>query len=251
MNHFWPTHRPFDDVRMGLDLPQEEEIALANLQEISFYNFLYFPADFDRFYRDELLMENANPKLLSRWEKAYIKLIKKSLINTRGVQFISKNPSNMVRIRHLLRMFPDARFINIYRDPYKTIESYYQFFQLVLPAVQVQRSEFARDRAKFIGIFSDMTRRYMNDKALIPDGRLVELRFEDFRKDPIAHLEAIYRKFDLPGFDEALPHFRQQLNETSEFRQGTYAISTETLDWVNNHASDIVENLGYPPRTVG
>jgi hypothetical protein len=248
MNQFWPTHRPFDDVRMGLDLPQEEEIALANLQEISFYNFLYFPADFNRFYHDELLMENVSPVLMTRWEKAYMKLIKKSLINTGGEQFISKNPSNMVRIKHLLRMFPDARFIYIYRDPYKTVESYYQFFQLVLPAVQVQRSQFDRDREKFIGIFSDMNRRYMREKEIIPPGRLIELRFEDFRKDPETYLKQIYETFNLPGFDQALPHIRRQLSETSEFRQGTYDISPETLNWVNKHAADMVEDLGYPIR---
>ena len=245
IGQFWPTHRPFDDVRMGLDLPQEEEIALANLQEISFYNFLYFPKDFEKFYDKQLSLRNQNKDLTRAWKKSYVTLIKKSMLNTKGERFISKNPSNMARISHLLEMFPDAKFIFIYRDPYKTVESFYRFFGEVLPPIQVQQAgdEFGLERQ--FRLYNDMIRRYFRDRNLIPEGNLVELRFEEFRKDPLSGLKQVYSSLNLPGYAEAEPFFQEYLKDVSDFQHKPYSIHPETIEMINAHASDILQRLGY------
>lgn len=248
IGQFWPTHRPFDDVKMGLDLPQEEEIALASLQEISFYNFLYFPEDYDKFYQKELFMKDLPAEKLYKWKKEYVKLIRKSILNTGGKQFVSKSPSNMARIKVLLEMFPGARFIYIYRDPYKTVESFYRFFQEVLPVVQIQKTNEELTREKFIHLYSDLNRSYYDHKALIPPQHLLEIKFEDFRSDPLKYLGEIYERFELVGFEDALPLFRKQLDEVSDFRQTSYEISPQSVAWVNKYAADMVDKLGYSRR---
>jgi hypothetical protein len=243
---FWPTHRPFDDVKMGMDLPQEEEIALANLQQVSFYNFLYFPKDFERFYDKELFMKDLDETVVARWKKQYIKMIRKASLNTKGDRFISKSPSNMARIEKILEVFPDARFIFIYRDPYKSVESFYRFFHEVLPAVQVQQAHEELSRKRVARIYTDMINRYFVEKQKIPENNLIEIRYEDFKNDIPGNLALIYKKFEIGDFEVSRPEIEKYLESQKEFKQTRYDIEPETIQWVNEYAGDIVEKLNYP-----
>jgi hypothetical protein len=245
---FWPTHRPFDDVKMGMDLPQEEEIALANVQDISFYNFLCFPKDFEKFYDKELFMKGLDDEMVTRWKSEYVKMISKAIINIKGDRFISKSPSNMVRIRQILEIFPNARFIFLYRDPYKTVESFYRFFHEVMPTIQVQNSNGDLTRKRLTGVYADMVRQYYADKDKIPGQNLLEIKFEDFNKNPIEFLKQIFDQFNIPGFENARQHFENYLDEMSGYKQNRYEISPETIQWVNEYAGDIIDKLGYPKR---
>jgi hypothetical protein len=246
---FWPTHRPFDGVKMGMDLPQEEEIALENLQEISFYNFLCFPKDFERFYEKELFIRNTDQKLVNTWKSAYINMIKKSFINVKGDWFISKSPSNMARIELILEMFPDAKFIFLYRDPYKTVESFYRFFHEVLPAIQLQDASDVLSRERMTRVYTDMIRKYEEDKHKIPPGHLVEVRFEEFNQDPIEGLRRIFDQLNIEGFREGLPIYKAYMEEISGFTQNKYEVPEDTIRSVNEYAGDIVTLLGYEKRS--
>ncbi len=247
---FWPTHRPFDEMKLGLDFPQEEEIAMANLLDVSFYNFLYFPKDFEKFYEKELFMRNLPPAKIEAWKSEYQKMIKKAMINLGGNRFISKSPSNMARIRLILEMFPDAKFIFIYRDPYKSVESFYRFFHEVLVAVQVQESGNILSRTRLTRLYADMIRQYQVEKHLIPPENLIEIRFEEFSKNPLDGLKEIFTKFSLHSYPEAEPFFKSYLDEVSEFRQTSYEISDETIQGINENAGDLVEDYGYQRRAV-
>jgi hypothetical protein len=248
IGQFWPTHRPFDGVKMGMDLPQEEEIALQNLQEISFYNFLCFPQDFERFYQKELFIRNQDDRLVNIWKTAYKNMIKKAFVNVKGDWFISKSPSNMARIELILQMFPDARFIFLYRDPYKTVESFYRFFQEVIPAIQLQSAGNLLSRERLVLVYSDMIRKYLEDKNKIDPAKLIEIRFEDFSKEPLISLKRIFEHFSIEGFAEALPNFNGYIEEVSEFSRTNYELPDETIRLVNKYAGDIVDLLGYPRR---
>jgi len=245
---FWPTHRPFDDVKMGMDLPQEEEIAFANVQDVSFYNFLYFPKDFEKFYDKELFMKGLDVEHIDRWKSEYVKMIRKAMLNIKGDRFISKSPSNMVRIRQILELFPDARFIFLYRDPYKTVESFYRFFHEVLPTVQVQNSNGNLTRKRLTFVYADMVKQYYADKDKIPQKNLMEIKFEDFSKNAVEGLKQIFDQFDIPGFENSRQLFENYMDEISDFKQTSYEITPETIQWVNEYAGDILNKLGYPKR---
>lgn len=245
---FWPTHRPFDDVKMGMDLPQEEEIALNNVQDVSFYNFLCFPKDFERFYKNELFMKDLDHKLIARWKSEYIKMIRKAVLNKKGDRFISKSPSNMARIGQILEMFPDARFIFLYRDPYKTSESFYRFFHEVMPVIQVQEANLELTRDRLTRVYADMVREYYQNKSKIPPQNLMEIKFEVFSKNTMEGLRKIFEQFGIPGFEESRQYFENYLDEISNFTANKYEITGETIRCVNQLAGDIVDILDYPRR---
>ena len=73
-----------------------------------------------------------------------------------------------------------------------------------------------------LDMFARLTEDYEEDKHLIPKDRLVELRYEDFVKDPIASMRDLYKRLDIPGFDGAEAPMRAFLAERSEHKVSRY-----------------------------
>ena len=194
-------------------------------------------------------MRNLDEKLVNKWKAEYRQMIKKACINVKGNWFISKSPSNMARIGMLHDMFPDAKFIFLYRDPYKTVESFFRFFHEVLPAIQLQDENGMLSRERLTRVYADMVRQYRDEKHIIPEENLMEIKFEEFSKDPLKALKGIFTRFGIPGLEEAMPHFKHYLEDVSQFRQTKYEVTGETIHYVNDFAGDIVDWLGYPKRT--
>ena len=136
-----PKKRPFDSYPMDMDFPQEEEFGLMSLQPKSIYKIFYFPKDYNDIYETDLYFERLSDESRKCWEKEYLNLIDRAMINTGGERYLSKNPCNIFRIRTLISLFPDARFIFIYRNPYTVVESVYRFVNAILPGSELQHLE--------------------------------------------------------------------------------------------------------------
>jgi hypothetical protein len=243
--YMMPDKRPVDGVRMGLDFPQEEEIALANMHQQSFYHFYFFPRDFESICEKGLFFSGCDDVVMVKWKSAYLYLIKKAMLNTKGSRLISKSPSNMVRIQWLLDMFPDAKFIFIYRNPYNTIESTSRFFNAIMPALQLQYVEKHVIAGNIIRLYNECMKKYDRDKVKIPPNQLIEIRYEDLEKDKLAWLDTIYHRLEIPGFDDELPAFRSYLEEVDSYKQNTLDLSQETIQLVNEHLQPYIDRWGY------
>ena len=138
INFFVPVRRPYDNVSMDMDFPQEEDFGMMNIQPSTIYKFFLFPTEFDKIISNELFTGDLSPEAISLWKEAYHEMIAKAVFNTGGTRYIGKNPCHLGRIPLLLEMFPDAKFIFIHRHPYKVIESLYHFILSVFPGVQLQ-----------------------------------------------------------------------------------------------------------------
>jgi hypothetical protein len=71
---------------------------------------------------------------------------------------------------------------------------------------------------------------YQRLKSIIPSRNLIEIKFDDYEKDPIKFLGNLYRQFDLSGFEKAKPAFTEYINSLSGYRKNKYLISQELLD---------------------
>jgi hypothetical protein len=101
INHLVPALRPYDNVSMDMDFPQEEDFGLMNIQPSTIYKFFLFPAEFDQIIDRELFTGNLSPHLIAQWQEAYRGMIAKAVFNTGGSRYIGKN------LCHLTRIFPD------------------------------------------------------------------------------------------------------------------------------------------------
>jgi hypothetical protein len=224
---FLPENRPGDNLKLDFSYPQEEEIALGNLQPISFYHFFYFPRDIQDFIHESLFFENISESQRIKWKEAYIGLMNKALINTNGKQFISKNPPNTFRIKILLEMFPDAKFIYMYRDVYETIYSFIRFMEGILMGVKLQEYDAFENKIQFIKLYKLMQETYARDKILIPEGQLVEVDYARFIMHKKEELLRIYEKLQLKGLNKTMPLIDTHLSGINNYKQSNHQIDSE------------------------
>lgn len=243
-NFIGPSKRPFDNVSMDMDFPQEEEFGLMNLQQHSIYKFFLFPADFDQIIKQEVFTENLPVQELETWKQHYKVLVAKAVMNTGGSQFISKNPSNITRVNILKELYPGARFIFIYRNPYKVVESLYRFTMGVFPGVQLQNVPSSFGRKHAARLYEQYMRHYLKRRPHFAKSELIEIKMEDFVKDIKGHLRHVYNHFSLGDFNSNEKRIEDFLIKNQAQNNG-YKIHQESIDLVNQNFPDIVKTLGY------
>jgi len=228
MNQLWlkplmtpllPEARPGDNMKFDFDYPQEEEIALGNMQPYSFYNFFYFPDDTEKIINESLLFKNLTDDDLKKWKREYLRLIKTAMVNTSGKCFVSKSPSNTFRIKILLEMFPGARFIYLQRNGYDTLTSFRNFVHEVDAGITLQDYDRGHLDREIIRLYKLLHEKYDEDKLLIPEGQLVEVDFQELENDKLKEVARIYKELGLKGFNEALPAMKKYLETISGYER--------------------------------
>jgi hypothetical protein len=245
-----PGNRPLDGTSWSMDSPQEEEFGMANLQSKSLYNFLLFPSDWDLILKEEFFTGNLSTGLLSEWEASYRAMVNKAMLISGGSRYISKNPCNLGRIDLLRSMFPGARFIFIYRDPYCVVESTYHFFLSIFPGVKLQNVKPGFSRKDIVDLYCNALRNYFKVRSSIPSGDLIEIRMEDFVRDQLGTVKMIYDKFGFDSFGEASPFVEKSIKFNGHFSGRKYDIPPETYDLVNEFAPDILAELHYEKKVL-
>jgi hypothetical protein len=240
-----PDRRPVDNVKLDMNWPQEEEMGLGNIQPVSFYNYFYFPHHIEEYTKKCLMFENVTDKETRRWEKAYKLLIKKALIISDGKRFISKNPPNNFRIPQILKMFPDAKFIYIYRNPYRSLSSFLPFMKQVMLGVGFQAVDDKIVDDLLLNLYKLALDKYQIDKQLIPQNNLIEIQYEQFKENPLGTVEDIYKKFQLEGFAEADPYFIKYINSQKHQKSGGHDLPGHLVQFVQNNLQEYMESKGY------
>lgn len=245
MSFLMPDKRPTDNMELAVDLPQEEEFALANMMPYTYYNFWFYPK-YQQVYADKyLLFNDIQEEELNVFEDTFKKLIKISLWNTRGQQFLSKNPPHTGRVKELVKMFPNAKFIYLIRNPFTVLESTRNFFTNTIQPLKLQDISNEELEQNIISIYSQLYHKYESDKFLIPKGNLIEVRFEDFEADALGKTKEIYETLNLPGFEDAEKAIRNYVGEKKGYRKNKYKYDERTVKLVEDNWSFALDQWGY------
>jgi hypothetical protein len=250
MNQWWirniaqfllPEKRPGGDMKFDFKLPQEEEIALGNMQHISFYNFFYYPNELDSSIEKSLYFKNISKEEFEQWKQNYLRLVKIALINTNGKTFVAKNPPNTFRVRLLLEMFPEAKFIYIHRNTYQTIFSFLKFINSVHEGIKYQDYNLKDHNIKLIGLYKKMLEQYQADKHLIPEENLIDIKFEDFEQNMLSEIDRVFKTLDLPGYEKAMPVIKEYYNEIQDYKRKRHKLPDDFISQVDDILGDLVE----------
>lgn len=240
-----PEHRPVDKVELDMNYPQEEEMALGNIQPLSFYNYFYFPDHTQEYIKRTLFFENVEKHEIERWEKAYKLLIKKAMILSSGGRFISKNPPNTFRIPQILNLFPDAKFVYIYRNPYRVLSSFILFMKQVMLGVGFQNIDEKQIDDQLLNLYLLALEKYEKDKVLIPGNNLIEIRYENFKENPLQTIENIYKTFDLNDYHAVEPTLKNYINSQKHQKSGGHPMPDHLTAFIRNNLRDYMESKGY------
>ena len=245
MSWLMPDKRPTDNMELAVDLPQEEEFALSNMMPYTYYNFWFLPKYMQEYCDKYLLFNDIPEEELKVFEDVFTKLIKISLWNTGGTQFLSKNPPHTGRVKELVKMFPNAKFIYLMRNPYTVFESTRSFFTNTIQPLRLQDITNEQIEANFIEVYRRLFYKYEEEKHLIPEGNLVEVKFEDFEKDAFAMTENIYGSLNLPGFKESKADIEKYLGKKKGYKKNQYKYEDRTVRLVEENWGMALKEWGY------
>ncbi len=245
-----PADRYIDRMKVTPEMPQEDEVGLAAMQDLSYYHGLYFPRHFAAEYRRGVFLDGVEQKTVRRWVQHCRFYNEKLLLATAGRAspgriLLIKNPVYTARVALLRTIWPDARFIHIVRNPYVVYRSTSRFYRSLLPKLALQ--PYALDSAEqaILEGYPRMMTQLAADTADLPPERFVTLRFEALESSPLEQLESIYRQLELPGFDTARPLFAAYLETVHDYRKGRHDFPPECIAKVDRHWSAEIRALGY------
>lgn len=245
MAFLMPDKRPTDNMELKVDLPQEEEFALSNMMPYSYYNFWFFPQRWMEYCDRYLLFNEISEPEREVFKETFLRLIKVSLRNTGGTQYLSKNPPHTGRVKTLVEMFPNAKFVYLKRNPYTVFESTRSFFSNTIKPLLLQPIPEAELVGNFVEVYKRLFYKFEEEKHLIPEGNLVEVKFEDFEKDAYALTEEIYGKLNLPGFEASKTEIARYLDKKKGYKKNKYKYEDETVKTVEANWGMALEKWGY------
>ncbi len=232
--HLLPEKRPGGDIKFDFDHPQEEEVAISNMLDTSFYNFFYYPNDLEFIMKEGLSLDSLDEEELKNWKNNYDKIIKIALKKTNGSCFISKNPPNTVRIKQLLKFYPDAKFIYLYRDKYESLYSFQNFINQVHDGVKYQEYDKKSHLANLIKLYKYSINRFKEDKELIPSGNLIEVDFHHFEKNILEVIESIFTKFEIAEYQSNKSYFESYYKEIRSYIREPHKIPDDFKNEVDD-----------------
>ena len=242
-NFFSPHKRPMDNVAIGAKAPHEDEFALAALSTVSPYLQALFPRTGDNGFMvlDPLRLDQED---LDRWKAAMRYFIQK-LTFSKGKRIVLKSPPHLGRVRIILELFPQAKFIHISRNPYEVYLSTRHMWQTGFSHSHLQKPDPRVLEEKILTWYTEIYALFARDRDLIPPGSLCEIQFEELVKNPLESLKDIYLTLGLPGFEEFQTRVTPYLEKQKSYTRNTYTLDEETKERIRQRWGPICARYGY------
>ena len=165
------------------------------------------------------------------WQPAYnmhMRCLQWLQFNGKDQRWVLKAPGHMLSIEALNRTYPDAKFIQLHRDPCEVIPSMASLFlHLRTPfASEVDRQAIGQDvtRQWQQGLHATMQQRAA-DTGL--DSRFLDISYRDLVSDPLARMQEISAFCGLNEDEATTQLFADYLAQNPKGRHGAHRYSLE------------------------
>ena len=239
-----PRRRPMDNVRIGLDSPQEDELALCAIGARSPYLTWAFPnhPPQDQEYLD---LRDLSPEDLARWKMQFDTFLRSLQVKNPGKRIVLKSPTHTFRVPVLLDMFPNARFVYLVRDPYIVFPSMMKTWKRLHQYHGAQAPKHIGLEEHVFQNFEHLHRVFEEDRKLIDPARLCVMRYEDLVASPVAQLEQIYSDLDLGSFEDVKPRIEQFVAGLSDYVPNRHNLPVEIQEQITTRLADYIQQYGY------
>ena len=240
-----PPKRPMDNMKLKFESPQEDEFAPLLMTLKSVYLGISFPNN-EEHYEQFLSFRDAARSDVEAWQNAMLQFCQKlSLNNQRSL--LLKSPPHTARIRTILEIFPDARFVHIHRNPYRVFLSQRHFFDTAGWYTYLQRPHLADLDERILARYKNMFDAYFEDIQLIPDGRLYDVKFDDLERDPVGEVEKIYQGLSFDNFGSFKPDLQRYVGTLTGYQKNDFNdLDEATRAKVYTHWKRNFERWNYP-----
>ena len=194
---------------IGLNEAEEDGQVLFHIWStfdiLAFFPFPALVKDYI-YYDDQIPAEEKNRDM-----RYYNEIVKKHIYAHGGRRYISKNPSYSPKVRTLHQQYPDAKFINLVRNPLQVIPSSISLYSKHChnygdPETEFVLQETVIEHSKHWYYYPHQ---YL--KQLPPD-QYIRIRYKDLVTDPQGTIKQIYKQLNF----EISPEYEQILKAESE-----------------------------------
>jgi len=201
VSHLLKIQNPIHRIPFTWYSPGEENVAMAtSLSSVGAQWGFFFPKKMSEYFEKYVLFENIPDGKIETWKQTYLFLLKKISLANQKKQLILKSPPNTARIKLMLSLFPDAKFIFVHRNPYEVFASNRRLWKVMVQLYMLGRTNGINYNEIILETYSEIMQRYLQDKNIIPPGHLIEVCYEEFINEPINKMKHIYSSLDLGDF---------------------------------------------------
>jgi hypothetical protein len=195
--------------KIGLNEVEEDGQVLFQIWS-SFDIIAFFP--FPKLIRKYIYYDDQVPDVVKERDMAYYsEIVKKHIYSHNGRRYISKNPSHSPKVKTLHRYYPDAKFINIVRNPLQVIPSTISLYSKHCrtygdPADEYNLQETIIEHSKHWYLYPHQ---YLKS---LPSDQYIQVFYKDLVADPEGTIRRIYRQFNF----ELSPDYARVLRAEAE-----------------------------------
>jgi len=212
LNTMLPANRKFDLVRIMSNSAQEEEFALAQMAAPSVFLSCYFPSMRQEFLNEALNFEGLRPNARQIWSRCHLAMSHRLYTKYAAARrpelppkrLILKNPANSTRIKTILKLYRNTKFIRILRTVDHVVPSITRMMNIATRQFSLERRFKPVDDSDSDAFVEILLERLDADWKSLPKGSRQTVDYEDLVRDPMSVIDQIYSRF---GF--ALPPGRR------------------------------------------
>ncbi len=215
-----PKKRFMDNMDQGLREPHEDEMALCIMSRRSNMLSWAFPkraAHYDRY----LSFNDVDSSERTIWKQQLDLFVRKLTLKT-GKRLVLKSPNHTARIKLLLEIYPNAKFLHIRRNPYDVFKSMCHMASEVIAVWGLQYFPPEQIPAMVVETYQRLYDAYLDQVSLIPAGNFHEVAYEDLIEQPVALLEQSYDKLSLGEFETVRPKLEQYAAAKSDYKRNKH-----------------------------
>jgi hypothetical protein len=231
----------FHKVPFTWDFPGEEDVSLAGLGFYESPNWgNLFPNSFFEHYT-AFCWENCESRSMEKWRMKYSYWIKKLSILNKFRRLVLKSPPNTGRVDSLIKLFPNAKFVCIHRDPIQVYASCIRFWEILDKHYSFQKLSDQRIKNIIFKSFDNTMNRFHACKDLIPVGQLVEMSYESLRENPFTRFNVLYDELNIGEFHKIENKIEEFVRATRSYPFVSYRPSNETEVELRKHWKSHIE----------
>lgn len=242
--------RPMDNMSISLASPQEDEFALLALGAPSPYAGFLFPRFLGR------AMAVADPEDLpeseqQEWIRVFFRFLGQVAARKPGCPVILKSPTHSYRVKLLSRLFPNARFIHIVRNPVEVYDSTMNMWKKLCSLYAV--SDLPDDNVLAGQVIANWITLEEKLDAAIPglgDGKYVRVHYEILTAHPLEEMKRIYATLGLERITATLPHVERYLAAHVHIDKNRFDPTPDKVNKVYPAWRHIFQKYGYAAPTA-
>ncbi len=239
------VQRPMDNMVISMESPQEDEFALLALGAPSIYEALLFPKGVMKCLEDYAAPASLSAKELKRWERSFRLFAREISIGESG-RLVLKSPTHTYKVDLLQRLYPDARFIHIVRNPYTVFASCLKLWDKLFGIYGFNRVSREAIEAFVLDAWVRMEDCLDRARDSLNPENYMRLKYEDLVADAEREATRVYEFLGYGGIEAVRPRLRSFLASRNDYRPNRHVLAPEQVERISSAWAHIFARYGYP-----